>query len=64
MTNTKQFYTKDFLDGLDAALIRCSDAKSATTLIYRRSGQLDIRVKIDQTPPTSTPQTVIYQAAP
>lgn len=64
MTTTpdpKKYYTKDFLTAVDDALVRCCLDKKPTTLIFRRKGQLDIRVKFDSTPPSSEQTLLVYE---
>lgn len=56
----KKIYSKEFLEAVDAALTRCAGGLP-TTLIYRRAGKLDIRVKFDAVPPTPATTTFVYE---
>lgn len=58
---TKKYYTKEFLDALTEALDNCAALGTPTVLLYRRAGKLDIRVKIDVTPPTNIILPLIFQ---
>lgn len=64
MSKLSKAYTREFLDAVDEALLRCSADSKQTTLIYRRRGHLDIRVKLDLIPPTTDNTPIIYEEQP
>ncbi len=58
----KKHYNKAFLDALDAALVVAAVDNQPYVVIYRRTGKLDVRVKIEcRTPTTETPTSVILE---
>jgi hypothetical protein len=56
----KDIFSKEFLDAVDESLVR-SASGLPTILIYRRNGKLDIRVKVDLTPPAVGTEPIIYE---
>lgn len=54
-------FSADFLAGVDGALTRALQLGTPTTILYRRNGKLDIRVKIDLTPPPTNDHPLVYE---
>jgi hypothetical protein len=64
MSEVSKLYTKECLTAVDDALVRSATKGTQTTILYRRKGQLDIRVKVDLTPPSNVMNPLIYEEAP
>jgi hypothetical protein len=61
MGDIKKIYSKEFLNAVDDALLRCANDNSPTTLIYKRKDKLDVRVKFDAVPPAPATTTLVYE---
>lgn len=56
-------YSKEFLDAINAALGTCAVSSQPIVLLYQRKGKLDIRVKVDATPPIPGVTLLVFQEA-
>ncbi len=61
MPEVTKVFSKEFTRAVDAALLNAAQNSAACILIWRRTGFLDIRVKVDLTPATVGPTTIVFE---
>lgn len=63
MSEVTKTFSKEFRDAVDQALVRVSSG-GASTIVYRRAGKLDVRIRLDVTPPQAGQMVLVIEEKP